>query len=113
MAMVSHYLFEADFCNPASGWEKGQVEKNVRDSRSVIWQRIPHVQTLAELNAWLEVQCIQDWQCRKHPQHSGQTIEQVWQQERRHLMKVHAPFDGFIEQIKRVSSTCLVNLRSA
>lgn len=26
-AMVSHYLFEAEFCNPAAGWEKGQVEK--------------------------------------------------------------------------------------
>ena len=23
-AMVSHYLFEPEFCNPASGWEKGQ-----------------------------------------------------------------------------------------
>ena len=28
-AMVSHFLFEAEFCNPASGWEKGQIEKNV------------------------------------------------------------------------------------
>ena len=28
--MVSHYLFEVEFCNPASGWEKGQVEKNVQ-----------------------------------------------------------------------------------
>ena len=26
-------LFEAEFCNPASGWEKGQVEKNVQDAR--------------------------------------------------------------------------------
>jgi transposase len=26
-AMVGHYLFEAEFCNPAAGWEKGQVEK--------------------------------------------------------------------------------------
>ena len=25
-AMVSHYVFEADFCNPAAGWEKGQIE---------------------------------------------------------------------------------------
>jgi transposase len=33
-AMASHYLFETDFCNPASGWEKGQVEKNA-DSVSV------------------------------------------------------------------------------
>ncbi|MDK1390184.1 IS21 family transposase [Sinorhizobium sp. 7-81] len=29
LAMASHYLFEPEFCNPASGWEKGQVEKNV------------------------------------------------------------------------------------
>ena len=25
-AMASHYLFDADFCNVASGWEKGVVE---------------------------------------------------------------------------------------
>ena len=23
LTMVSHYLFEAEFCNPAAGWEKG------------------------------------------------------------------------------------------
>jgi transposase len=32
-AMASHYLFEPDFCNVASSWEKGVVEKNVQDSR--------------------------------------------------------------------------------
>jgi len=31
--MCAHYLFDADFCNVASGWEKGVVEKNVQDSR--------------------------------------------------------------------------------
>jgi transposase len=31
--MCAHYLFDADFCNVASGWEKGIVEKNVQDSR--------------------------------------------------------------------------------
>ncbi|MDD2180732.1 hypothetical protein OIN59_25220, partial [Acidovorax sp. D2M1] len=30
-AMCSHYLFDPDFCNVASGWEKGVVEKNVQD----------------------------------------------------------------------------------
>ncbi len=29
-AMASHYLFDTDFCNVASGWEKGVVEKNSR-----------------------------------------------------------------------------------
>jgi len=37
-AMVSHYLFEPEFCNPAAGWEKGQVEKGVRDARQRVWQ---------------------------------------------------------------------------
>ncbi len=31
--MCAHYLFDPDFCNVASGWEKGVVEKNVQDSR--------------------------------------------------------------------------------
>lgn len=109
LAMVSHYLFEADFCNPASGWEKGQVEKNVRDVRSIIWHRLPRFSSLLELNHWLEAQCIQDWQSRQHPQYTNSTIDDIWHRERRHLMKVDASFDGFIEQTKKVSSTCLVN----
>ena len=40
-AMASHYLFEAEFCNPASGWEKGQIEKNVQDARHRLWQPMP------------------------------------------------------------------------
>lgn len=32
-AMVSHFLFEADFCNPAAGWKKGQIEKIAISSR--------------------------------------------------------------------------------
>ena len=32
LAMANHYVFEPEFCNPASGWEKGQVEKNVQDA---------------------------------------------------------------------------------
>lgn len=35
--MCVHYLFDPDFCNVASGWEKGIVEKNVQDSRRRIW----------------------------------------------------------------------------
>ena len=54
-AMTGHYLFEADFCNVASGWEKGQVEKNVQDRRRHIWREASEMRwhSLAELNAWL------------------------------------------------------------
>ena len=32
LAMMNHHVYGPDFCNPAAGWEKGQVEKIVRDS---------------------------------------------------------------------------------
>jgi len=60
-AMASHYLFEPEFCNPASGWEKGQVEKNVQDARRRLWQKMPAFPDLAALNAWLEDRCIAQW----------------------------------------------------
>jgi hypothetical protein len=46
--MVSHFLFEAEFCNPASGWEKGQIEKNVQDARHRFWQPTPSLRGDAE-----------------------------------------------------------------
>jgi transposase len=56
-AMVSHYLFEAEFCNPAAGWEKGRVEKNVRDARSRLWHGASAFPTLAALNALRTTRC--------------------------------------------------------
>ena len=55
--MVSHFLFESEFCNPAAGWEKGQVEKNVRDARHRLLQDAPAFASLAKLNDWLEERC--------------------------------------------------------
>ncbi len=107
-AMVSHYLFEAEFCNPAAGWEKGQIEKNVRDSRHRIWQQAPEFKDLNDLNQWLEQRCLDLWQSMKHPEMKGHTIAQIYAEERGQLMPMPAPFDGFVEHSKRVSSTCLI-----
>ena len=106
-AMVSHFLFEAEFCNPASGWEKGQVEKNVRDARHRLWQHVPAFATLAALNDWLEARCTALWREIDHGKLPG-TIEDIWTQERALLMPLPRPFDGFVEHTKRVSPTCLV-----
>ena len=108
-AMVSHYLFEADFCNPAAGWEKGQVEKNVQDARSRLFHDIPEVTSLDELNLWLEQRCKTLWQTAKHPQLKQRTIYECWQDELPCLMEMPVAFDGFVEYSKRVSSTCLIN----
>ena len=107
-AMASHFLFEAQFCNPASGWEKGLVEKNVRDARHRIWQSVPAFPTLAALNDWLEQRCQQLWQEIAHGQLPG-SLADVWKQEHSALMPMPRPFDGFVEHAKRVSPTCLVH----
>ncbi len=107
-AMVSHFLFEAEFCNPAAGWEKGQVEKKVRDSRYRIWHNAPSFKTLADLNRWLEQRCIELWKEIPHPEYPGRMVADVWEDERKQLMAVPAPFDGYVEHTKRVSSTCLI-----
>ena len=61
-AMLSHYLYEAEFCNPAAGWEKGQVEKAVQDARHGLWYDTPPFKTLNELNQWLQERCQALWQ---------------------------------------------------
>jgi transposase len=109
-AMVSHYLFEAEFCNPAAGWEKGQIEKNVRDSRHRLWHTAPEFESLAALNDWLLQRCVALWSEILHPDQSGRTVAEVWQEERAHLMVLPRPFDGFVEHAKRVSPTCLVHV---
>ena len=66
LAMTNHYVFEPEFCNPAAGWEKGQVEKNVRDTRHQLLQRMPGFTDLAALNAWLEQRCLELWRETAH-----------------------------------------------
>ena len=107
-AMASHYLFEPDFCNPASGWEKGQVEKNVQDARRRLWQPLPSFPDIGALNAWLEARCIEQWGQIQHGGLPG-TIADVHADEVACLMAPGRPFDGFVEHAKRVSPTCLVH----
>lgn len=108
-AMVSHFVFEAEFCNPAAGWEKGQIEKNVQDARHRLWHQAPTFESLEALNVWLQERCIALWQELPHPEQHGQTVADVWHTERPELMALPGPFDGFVEHSKRVSPTCLVH----
>jgi hypothetical protein len=107
--MTSHYLFDAEFCNPASGWEKGQVEKNVRDARRRLWQPMPCFADRDALNAWLEQRCVEFWEQVPHGTLPG-TIAEVWASDKSSMMALPPSLDGFVEHTKRVSPTCLVHL---
>jgi transposase len=108
-ALCAHYLFDADFCNVASGWEKGVVEKNVQDSRRRIWQEAGTLRfgSFAELNVWLLARCRALWQQLRHPEYDLSVAEML-EHEQPQLMPMVASFDGYVEEPGRVSSTCLV-----
>lgn len=59
-AMTGHYLFDPEFCNTASGWEKGIVEKNVRDRRTSIFHR-------AAKTRWKNLEECQNWTSKPSP----------------------------------------------
>jgi hypothetical protein len=108
--MCAHYLFDADFCNVASGWEKGVVEKNVQDSRRRIWVDAQSRKwgSFEELNAWLGERCRALWQVIRHPEYKQFSVAEMLEQERAELMPMPTAFDGYVERSAKVSSTCLV-----
>ena len=108
--MCAHYLFDPDFCNVASGWEKGVVEKNVQDSRRRIWIDAGKRRfgSFVELNAWLAERCRALWAEVRHPEHSAFSVAEMLEHERAALMPMPVAFDGYVEKPARVSSTCLV-----
>ncbi len=109
LQMCSHYLVEPVACTPGSGWEKGQVEKQVKNIREWLFTPRPRFKDIEELNVWLEEQCIVIGKKRKHPEFKERTIWELFQQEKETLIPVHFQFDGYAERECRVSSTGLVN----
>lgn len=60
VAFRSHWRFEAEFCNPAEGHEKGGVEGEVGYFRRNHWVPVPQARDLAELNEHLLAACRED-----------------------------------------------------
>ncbi len=106
MALANHYLFEPVACTPAAGWEKGQVENQVGNIREWFFTPRLRFETLDDLNQWLAQRC-EELAERPHPEYEG-TIAEWFAHERPHLLPLPQPFDGYVESMQRVSSTCLI-----
>ena len=107
-AMGSHYLFEPEFCNPATGWERGQIEKNVQDARRRLWQPQPWFADLNSRNTWLEERCIAQWRDIQHGILPG-TVAEAHADEVLSLIPLGRPFVGFVEHGKRVENSIFVD----
>lgn len=109
LSLASHYLFEPIACTPAAGWEKGQVENQVGLVRKRFFAKRRTFTNLSELNQWLQAQCLDYAATQKHPDNPLLTINDLFKEERRHLLTVTVPFDGYLESDAKVSSTSLVS----
>lgn len=69
---------------------------------------MPNFPDLGALNGWLEQRCLELWREIPHGVLPG-TIADVWAEEQTALMPLPPAFDGFVEQSKRVSPTCLIS----
>jgi transposase len=108
LQMCSHYLVDPVACNPASGWEKGQVENQVGLVRERFFAPRLRVKNYDELNAWLLDQCVAYAKAHHHPERRDQTVWQMFEAERHSLVPYAGRFDGFHAVPASVSKTCLV-----
>lgn len=107
--MCSHHLVEPTACTPAAGWEKGQVENQVKTSREDDFKPRPHVADYAELNAILRERTLASAARTRHPEMKDKTILEVFEEERAAFVPWQGPFDGYAEATAAVSKTCLVS----
>jgi len=106
--MWSHFLVDPVACTPAAGWEKGQVENQVRNIRRWLFVPKPRFKDMEELNAWLESRCRELAATRMHPENQEQTIAEAFAEEKESLIPWPGPFEAYKEKECRVSSTSLV-----
>jgi hypothetical protein len=84
------------------------VENQVGNMREWLFTPTLRFDNLVDLNAWLEIRC-RELGTRSHPALFELSIAEVFAEEQACLRPVAAVFDGYFEQAKRVSSTCLVS----
>jgi transposase len=79
-----HHRFAADFCNPDSGNEKGNVENKVGYTRRNMLVPVPVIDDFESFNKELLARCDADHE-REHYRR-GDTLEALWRQEKELLL---------------------------
>ena len=108
LQLCSHHLVEPTACTPSAGWEKGQVENQVRYVRKRLFSPRPEFESFSELNDWLADRCVA-LSDRGHPEFLDKTVRDVFEAERSSLVLQAGPFEGHRSASARASTTCLVH----
>src|SRR5438105_1861319 len=91
LAFRSHWRFEAEFCTPGEGHEKGGVEGEVGTFRRNHWVPVPQARDLSDLNAQVLAGCRAD-EARVPAGHT-EAVGSAMAIEREHLLPLAA--EGF------------------
>ena len=91
IALRSHWHFEADFCTPGAGHEKGGVEGENGYFRRNHWVPVPKAANLEVLNELLLMRCREDE--GRLIDGRSQRVGQAMAEERNHLLAL--PVEGF------------------
>ncbi len=111
-ALQAHYGFEAVFCNPGRGNEKGGVENSVKWAQRNLFSPVPEADSLAELNEELLRRCLA---CEQRPRRPGEPlIADLWEEERGHLGALpRHPFPACRARFVRVNKLLLISWEGA
>lgn len=97
-----HYRFEAEFCNPAAGNEKGNVENKVGCHRRNLLVPVPIIEDFEVFNEELWQRCEKDAE-REHYKHKV-PISELWEEERSSLLALpEHPYTVFRYEALRVN----------
>ncbi len=107
LALMNHYMIEPVACTPASGWEKGQIERQVRTLRKQVFEPMLAFNTWQEFNAFLLQQCENRILTALHPEDRTVTVAVRFTQEQRALTPCK-PYQGYRVEWVRVNSLSLV-----
>jgi transposase len=112
LQLSSHYLFDPRACTPAAGWEKGQVESQVKTNRQRVF--IPRLcfASIEELNAHLSDMMIREAHNSQHPEFSDKSVWQMYEEEKPFLRVQQEAFDGYMSNERRANTQCLVQYDS-
>ena len=109
--LCAHYGFIADFCNRASGNEKGLVENLVGWARRNILVPVPKVSSLEELNKILAARCLAEEQ--KQIAGRADTIGALFKEEQAALLPLpNYPFETAKSLSVRVSAYSTVRFQT-
>ncbi|TFV07003.1 IS21 family transposase [Bacillus stratosphericus] len=108
LQMMTHFLIEPVACTPASGWEKGQVERQIRHLRERLFKPTLAFDSFTSLNDYLQQQCLRLMRQHKHPEYR-QPVNDIWEREK-HSLAAFRPYPAERLEILKVSNQSLVTV---